>query len=287
MKYESIEQKILRIIYPPLLYLLICLATQMIAGTIFVWSDIRNTDARGVSATTSANYVEHINSVINKHSVLMNFIGAAIGLLIFSIIYRKDAKSDTELSFKRYFKEIKYSNILNSYSIGLTAGTGISLLISILPIDNILGSYESTSELLLNGNFIQLFLVLGVVVPLTEEMIYRGIVFNRIKKYLDVNKAILISALLFGMFHFNLMQGVYAFIIGVIMGQLYNKFDNILAPISLHMAVNQLTVIFKCIGFSDYIEKNLWAYILVMVGTLLIGGFLLYNTFKPLKISKS
>ena len=287
MKYESIEQKILRIIYPPLLYLLICLSTQMIAGAIFVGLDIKGTDTRGVSATTSANYIEHINAVISEHSVFMNFIGAAIGLFVFSIIYRKDAKKDESISFARYLKKANFLNILNSYTIGLTAGTGISLLISILPIDNILGSYESTSELLLNGNFIQLFVVLGVVVPLTEEIIYRGIVFNRIKRYLDINKAIFISALLFGIFHFNLMQGVYAFTIGVIIGCLYHKFDNILAPISLHMAVNQLTVIFKCIGFSDYIEKNLWAYILVMVVALAIGGFLLYNTFKPLKISKS
>ncbi len=278
MKYESIEKKILRIIYPPVLYMLICVSTQFIVGAILVGLDIKNTDARGVSATTSAGYVEHINSIINEHSVLMNCIGALIGLVVFGFIYRKDSKIDASISFGRYFKEIKLYNIINSYAIGLTAATGISLLISILPIDNIVGSYESTSELLLNGNFIQLFLVLGIIVPLTEEIIYRGLIYNRVKKYLDVNKAIVISALLFGVFHLNLMQGLYAFLIGIIMGYLYYRYDSIFAPIALHMAVNQLTVVFKCIGVSDYLEKNILAYILFMLATLALGGFLLYKT---------
>jgi len=270
MKYESIEQKMLRILYPPVLYLLICLVTQVTVSSVLIWLDAKVTDVRGVSATTAANYIEHINEIINTHSVLMNFIGAGVGLLVFGIIFKRD---------KNESKRIKTHEVIYSYAIGLTAGMGISLFISILPIDNILGSYESASKLLLNGKFIQLFVVLGIVVPLTEEIIYRGIVFNRIKKYLDVNKAIIISALLFGFFHLNLMQGLYAFIIGIIMGFLYYKFENICAPIALHMAVNQLTVIFETIGFSDFLNKNIWAYVLTMLSALVIGGILLYHRF--------
>lgn len=270
MKYESIEQKILRIIYPPVLYLFICLSTQVIASSILIWLDAKVTDVKGVSATTSANYIEHINRVINTHTVLMNFIGAGVGLIIFGIIYKRDKNNN---------KKIGIYELLYSYAIGLTAGTGISLLISILPIDNIIGSYESTSELLLNGKFIQLFIVLGIVVPLTEEVIYRGIIFNRIKKYLDANKAIIISSLLFGLFHLNLMQGLYAFIIGLIMGYMYYKFENIWAPIVLHMAINQLTVIFASTGFSDFLDKNIGAYVLTMLGTLVLGLLLLYRGF--------
>ena len=280
MKYESIEQKILRIIYPPVLYLFICIGTQFVVSTILISSDIKNTDVAGINASASAGYMDHINKMIAEHSVLMNCISATIGLIIFGIILKKDFTSEKDFSIKKCLKEIKIENLLNAYGIGLTAATGISLFVSILPIDNIIGSYETTSELLLNGDFIYLFVVLGIIVPLTEEIIYRGLIYNRVKKYLDVNKAILISSLLFGIFHFNLMQGVYAFIIGIIMGYLYHKYNSILAPVALHMAVNQLTVIFNCTGISNALNGNIIIYIMCMVISLAIGVFLIFRTIK-------
>lgn len=283
MKYESTEQKILKILYPPVLYMFICICTQFVVSTILIGMDIKQIEVVGANVSQSASFVENIDAIISENSVLMNCISALIALAIFVVIYIKDSKENNEMSITKYIRSIKCIDFLNSYSIGLTLATGISLLVSILPIDNLLGSYENTSELLLNGDFFQLFVVLGILVPFTEEVIYRGLIYNRIRRYMNVNKAIVISALLFGVFHLNLMQGIYAFLIGIIMGYLYYRYDNIFAPIALHMAVNQLTVVFKCTGVSDYLEKNDVMYILFMLVALILGGFLMYKTVKTSK----
>ena len=50
----------------------------------------------------------------------------------------------------------------------------------------------------------------SVVTPILEEMLYRGLVYNRLKRSGRTGMAIVISGLIFGLIHFNLVQFLYA-----------------------------------------------------------------------------
>lgn len=63
--------------------------------------------------------------------------------------------------------------------------------------------------------FIGLFLY-GVVSPITEEIIYRGITYQRLKRTFGVIPAMLISALIFGGLHGNWEQAVYGTLMGIL-----------------------------------------------------------------------
>lgn len=74
--------------------------------------------------------------------------------------------------------------------------------------------------------------------PITEELIYRGVTLRQAKKCLPFWAANLMQALLFGLYHMNLMQGIYAFFIGLIFGYVSEKSGSIHSSILLHILFN-------------------------------------------------
>lgn len=60
---------------------------------------------------------------------------------------------------------------------------------------------------------------------------------------INVKAAVIVSALFFGAFHGNLVQFVYAFIIGLMLAYVYEKFKTIWAPVIFHIGANLISVL--------------------------------------------
>ena len=71
----------------------------------------------------------------------------------------------------------------------------------------------------------------------------RGVVLNRLLGYMRVLPALLIQAALFGILHMNLLQGLYAGILGLLLGYVYIKYGSLLMAIVFHITLNTLSVL--------------------------------------------
>ncbi len=81
------------------------------------------------------------------------------------------------------------------------------------------------------------FLVVVVIAPIGEELVFRKLIIDRISIFGE-KTAIMISALIFALFHGNFYQFFYAFFIGALFGYVYVKSRNVFTTISLHAAIN-------------------------------------------------
>lgn len=63
----------------------------------------------------------------------------------------------------------------------------------------------------------------GLISPLAEEVVFRGVIYNRLRRLYHPVMGIAVSGLLFGAFHGNLVQGVYGACLGMLMAYLYEK----------------------------------------------------------------
>lgn len=101
---------------------------------------------------------------------------------------------------------------------------------------------EDYNELMEASGFTEvdwIVIVLTVfMAPINEECIMRGIIFSNLKKNMAPKYAIVISAILFGVFHMNIVQGLYATAIGLLMAYYAYKYDSIIASMLLHAVFN-------------------------------------------------
>lgn len=79
--------------------------------------------------------------------------------------------------------------------------------------------------------------VMVVCAPIAEEYVFRKVLVDRTVRYGEKN-AIVLSGLMFALFHGNLNQFVYAFGLGVFLGFIYAKTGRIVYTITLHAALN-------------------------------------------------
>lgn len=64
---------------------------------------------------------------------------------------------------------------------------------------------------------LSMFLYASLLGPVAEELIFRGFVLRTLQKH-GKTFAIVTSALLFGIYHGNLVQGIFAFLVGLVLG---------------------------------------------------------------------
>ncbi|MDN3077081.1 CPBP family intramembrane metalloprotease [Enterococcus faecalis] len=76
--------------------------------------------------------------------------------------------------------------------------------------------------------------------PIIEELVFRGIILGYLQRSFSKQFAVIISALLFGLVHFDWAQSIHTFIAGIIYGIVYLKYKSIFIPIFIHSITNFL-----------------------------------------------
>ncbi len=81
------------------------------------------------------------------------------------------------------------------------------------------------------------FICTCVCAPLGEELLFRKLLIDRTRRFGDWT-AILLSGLLFGLFHGNLFQFFYAALVGMLLAYVYTRSGNIRWCVAMHAAIN-------------------------------------------------
>lgn len=124
------------------------------------------------------------------------------------------------------------------FILGAVAALCFNIMFALLGITGSSGEYAQVAQKqfalpLWTGIFLY-----GVISPFTEEVVFRGIVYNRMDRLFGRTIAIIGSALLFGAYHGNIVQTLYGFILGVLIAVLYERYGSFLVPVLIHSAAN-------------------------------------------------
>lgn len=119
-----------------------------------------------------------------------------------------------------------------------------------------------------------------IFAPLLEELVFRGVLFNRLKIRIGIIPAMLISSFIFGIGH-DFGGITSAFLFGMCMCILYLKTDNILVPMSVHFINNVVATILELIQIDIYVEQLPWlipATALTLIATILLVKYIIQET---------
>ena len=196
----------------------------------------------------------------------------ALGYLLISIVYF--GKHCVDLSFGRIERRMVWPAVGMSVLVAVAYLFVSFFVISMLDIYLFMEESES-----LNKSDPNLFLGIAgilhscIIVPIVEEIGFRGIFLagllkSRCRPWL----AILITAIVFALFHMSLVKIISTFGFGIIIGWLYWRTGSIIPGIVIHIVNNSLCIVF---AFKDLSIDSLaiWWVILVVCLSSLAYGF--------------
>lgn len=141
----------------------------------------------------------------------------------------------------------------------LLYASGLESLFNVMGY-SLLEGMESVSG---GADTLSMFLYMGVLAPVTEEILFRGLIQRTLLPY-GKKLAILGSAFLFGMMHGNILQTPFAFLVGLVLGYTAAEYS-IWWAIALHMLNNMV--------MADLLPRLL-GLLPGMAGDMILGGIL-------------
>lgn len=207
-------------------------------------------------------------TLINKYGVLITGAGCLLLIPVFLLMYRKDRKHAQPIYHPLYKKASARTYLPMLVMVACLHYILNNLIVISNAAENV-ASYQSVSKMFYGPALAVQVLCLGVLAPICEELVYRGLIFRRLRSSGGYLNAALLSSLLFGVVHGNLVQMLYAFVLGMLLSFLYERFNTVLAPILAHAFLNLLSIALTAAKFYDYLAKN---NVIVMVSTILVAG---------------
>lgn len=108
------------------------------------------------------------------------------------------------------------------------------------------------------GQAVVLFVTI-IGAPIVEELLFRGFLFEKLTKYVSTKSCIILTAIVFAYYHFNIVQTANTFFIGLVLAYVYYKTRSIKASILVHMTNNAIAMVpifdqgLSAIGIAIYL----------------------------------
>ena len=133
---------------------------------------------------------------------------------------------------------------------------GLNLLYELAGWTNESSAYQSVLENQYSAHFLVGILCFGIVSPIAEEILFRGIIYNYLKRFTKLRIAVILSAFFFGAYHMNSIQGSYAFLMSLLIIYAYEYFGDFRMPVLIHCISNILaySMFYTSIAVSGFIS---------------------------------
>ncbi len=118
------------------------------------------------------------------------------------------------------------------------ASLGLNLFFYLTGLVDASAAFDQVAEIQYGVAFGAGILLYGVVSPLAEEAMFRGILYNRMKRCFNYPIAVIVSSLLFGCYHGNLVQALYGTALGLLLAYVYEMYGSFAAPVLFHGVAN-------------------------------------------------
>lgn len=159
---------------------------------------------------------------------------------------------------------------------------GMNLLLELAGVTGASSSYAAVAKSQYAASLSVGLICYGVVSPAAEELMFRGIVYGYLRRLLKPLTAIGVSAALFGLYHGNPVQGVYAFVMGCLIAYGYEYFGDFRMAAVIHMSVN---ILIYSLGYAGFAPSGpVGALICALCLACAAGAiYLLHSVRKPAK----
>jgi len=188
-------------------------------------------------------------------SLIATLVSTCVAVLWYRLAYcRKYGLGELKASCKRIFGGLTLPGIVFA-AIAMFYLTNFIVILIGMIMPGALEDYSELVDMIGIGDEMnwQVIVMTVVLAPINEECIMRGLILTKLKRNMAPVLAVIISAVLFGVFHMNLVQGIYAGFLGLFMGYLAYKYNSIMPAMLFHAIFNSLNFVLSLLpqAFTD------------------------------------
>ena len=209
--------------------ILVCQTVVVIGFEVFYVARLAGT---GLNAALA----EAADALLKNESIIL-IIGDFAALAVIFIVSR--VKKVSFFGYVGLRKSVPLKTVLISVSVGFWLYIWVSFMLSALPIpDEWLESYASYSEVLETDSAVA-FISTVIAAPLTEEIVFRGLVYKYFRICMPEYGALFIQAIIFAAYHGpTFLWMAYAFVCALVLGYVVMLTGSVRTSIALHTVFN-------------------------------------------------
>jgi len=250
------------------IYFFVYFVTQLVVSFVYgaVWSASKTAELMAAGeAVDAVALTEQLATQIMEKAMEMTFWAGIIALIIYWIRFAVRKKS----FFKEVqIKKIATNGILPIIVTALSMNVVVSVVISNLPWPQEWIDAYATNSAPLDGSLMS-WLAAVVMAPVLEEIVFRGLVYTRLKKGMPVIVAAILASFVFGLCHGTAIWIIYATGLGLVMTWVFEKYQSLTASILFHFSFNTMGLVLNMIPES--MGFVLWILLAVSVVGLVYG----------------
>lgn len=249
------------VFWPVAVYLLTAVVVEIVHSMIFVY--------RNYLATGEFDLNE-IMDTVTRQSLYSTGVVSIISIIIFTIIIANDRK--------KYPEDVEKQHV-NIVIAALMASVGACLagnvIISATGITLHDEAFNVINEVIMESSVFSQILVAVILGPVTEELLFRGIVYKRVERSYGFWPALIVSSILFGVMHGNLSQFLYAAMLGILFAYVYHISGSLLLSVVMHVVANATSLVMDAVTTSAQDPFRAETVFLAVGAVLLAGGLLI------------
>lgn len=191
----------------------------------------------GAILWTAVSILCHITMEDSTRLMYMSFISALLTSIWCGCLYYRSTWRIRPFAYRQI---CSVKTVVSILGLGMGGCITVALLLSFLQsiFPSLFDGYVKTMDQFGQGEVVITLLYTIGIGPVAEELVFRGAILDRLRLAYPFWAANLLQAALFGLYHMNLIQGIYAFLWGILLGLLYQATGSILAGILAHIIFN-------------------------------------------------
>lgn len=259
-----------------LVILLLLVAHQAFAGVYLFFASIVYGIREGIDAFDNPQQLAEF--IIQQSAIAVIFAGV-FSVILYYLMFKRE-------SFKTFYRfhrptpaQLGWSLVLGFAAVSLS-GFLIQLLALINPqsVDEFIEQFEDFSL----GHPLAVFTAIVIVAPIFEEVLFRGVLFRLFERTgVRLLWTVILTSLLFGAFHLNIVQGLYAGVLGLLIALALVYTNTLWVPIVIHFANNLYAFVNGFDPVIDFYESNplvsLFISLLSVLVLIPLSLFMLYK----------
>lgn len=162
----------------------------------------------------------------------------------------------------------KRENVVTYLLMGISCvglALGFNILFYLTGFTQSSESFQEVSKTQYSVSMLLGLLIYGVIAPISEEIAFRGVLYNRVKKIFNPSVGIVMTSVFFAIYHGNVVQGVFAFLMGMVITYLYEEFGYLYIAILAHSIMNLTAYMISNIEQSTIYLANWYVCVCVLV----------------------